>query len=56
MGTTTTGRDLLRIGTTTLAYAAGAALVTGGMALVSQAKGADMARIVASRSVAKGAR
>ena len=38
----TTRHTLLRFGTTTVAYAAGAALVTGGMALASQAKGADM--------------
>jgi hypothetical protein len=38
----TTRRNLMRFGTTTIAYAAGAALVTGGMALASQAKGADM--------------
>jgi hypothetical protein len=40
--TNTTRQTLLRFGTTTVAYAAGAALVTGGMALASQAKGADM--------------
>ncbi len=37
---TTTRRDLLRIGTTAAAYAAGASIVTGGIALASQAKGA----------------
>ena len=39
MNTTTTRRNLLRIGTTAAAYAAGAAIVTGGVALTSQAKG-----------------
>lgn len=38
--TQTTRRNLLRIGTTAAAYAAGAAIVTGGAALASQAKGA----------------
>ncbi len=37
---TTTRRNLLRIGTTAAAYAAGATIVTGGVALASQAKGA----------------
>lgn len=41
MGTTTTRRNLLRIGTTAAAYAAGASIVTGGVALASQAKGAS---------------
>ncbi|WP_277983954.1 hypothetical protein [Sphingomonas faeni] len=36
---TTTRRDLLRLGTTAAAYAAGASIVTGGIALASQAKG-----------------
>ena len=40
MSTTTTRRNLLRIGTTAAAYAAGASIVTGGIALASQAKGA----------------
>jgi len=42
MSTTTTRRDLLRFGTTAAAYAAGASIVTGGMALASQAKGASL--------------
>lgn len=37
---TTTRRNLLRIGTTAAAYAAGASIVTGGIAIASQAKGA----------------
>jgi len=40
MNTTTTRRNLLRFGTTAAAYAAGASIVTGGIALASQAKGA----------------
>lgn len=39
MKNTTTRRNLLRIGTTAAAYAAGASIVTGGVALASQAKG-----------------
>lgn len=35
----TTRRDLLRIGTSAAAYAAGAAIVTGGIALAGEAKG-----------------
>jgi hypothetical protein len=38
---TTTRRDLLRLGTSAAAYAAGAAIVTGGVALASQARGAE---------------
>ena len=37
---TTTRRDLLRFGTSAAAYAAGAAIVTGGIALAGEAKGA----------------
>lgn len=40
MDTNTTRRNLLRFGTTAAAYAAGASIVTGGIALASQAKGA----------------
>lgn len=40
MTQTATRRDLLRIGTSAAAYAAGAAIVTGGVALATQAKGA----------------
>lgn len=40
MDTNTTRRNLLRIGTTAAAYAAGASIVTGGIAIASQAKGA----------------
>jgi hypothetical protein len=43
--TTTTRRNLLRIGTTAAAYAAGATIVTGGVALASQAKGAEIATV-----------
>jgi len=39
---TTTRRNLLRIGTTAAAYAAGATIVTGGVALASQGKGATL--------------
>lgn len=42
MTNTTTRRDLLRLGTTAAAYAAGASIVTGGIALASQAKGAAL--------------
>lgn len=45
MSTTTTRRDLLRFGTTAAAYAAGASIVTGGIALTSQAKGAAPAGV-----------
>jgi len=38
--TTTTRRDLLRLGTTAAAYAAGASIVTGGVAIASKARGA----------------
>jgi len=38
----TARQTILHIGTTTVAYMAGAAFVTGGMALVSHAEGADM--------------
>lgn len=38
--TATTRRDLLRFGTSAAAYAAGAAIVTGGIALAGEAKGA----------------
>lgn len=41
--TATTRRDLLRIGTSAAAYAAGAAIVTGGIALAGEAKGATPA-------------
>ena len=41
MATTTTRRNLLSIGTTAAAYAAGASIVTGGIAIASQAKGAE---------------
>lgn len=40
MNTDTTRRNLLRFGTTAAAYAAGASIVTGGIALASPAKGA----------------
>ncbi len=40
--TTTTRRNLLRFGTTAAAYAAGASIVTGGIALASQATGAAL--------------
>jgi len=40
MTQTTTRRDLLRFGTSAVAYVAGAAIVTGGIALASEAKGA----------------
>jgi hypothetical protein len=40
MNQTTTRRDLLRFGTSAAAYAAGAAIVTGGIALASEAKSA----------------
>lgn len=43
--TTTTRRNLLRFGTTAAAYAAGASIVTGGIALASQAKGAAPAGV-----------
>lgn len=42
MSINTPHRHMLRFGTTAIAYAAGAAIVSGGMALASQAKGADM--------------
>lgn len=42
MDINTTRRNLLRIGTTAAAYAAGASIVTGGIALASQAKGATL--------------
>lgn len=42
MSTQTTRRDLLRFGTTAAAYAAGASIVTGGIAIASQAKGAAL--------------
>lgn len=42
MDTNTTRRNLLRFGTTAAAYAAGASIVTGGIALASQAKGAEV--------------
>jgi hypothetical protein len=45
MSTTTTRRNLLRFGTTAAAYAAGASIVTGGIALASQAKGAAPAGV-----------
>jgi hypothetical protein len=40
MTQTTTRRDLLRFGTSAAAYAAGAAIVTGGVAIASEATGA----------------
>lgn len=40
MDTNTTRRNLLRFGTTAAAYAAGASIATGGIALASQAKSA----------------
>jgi hypothetical protein len=40
MNNTTTRRNLLRFGTTAAAYAAGASIVTGGIAIASEAKGA----------------
>ena len=42
MNQTTTRRDLLRFGTSAGAYAAGAAIVTGGIALAGEAKGATL--------------
>jgi len=42
---TTTRRNLLRFGTTAAAYAASASMVTGGIALASQAKGVTPAGI-----------
>lgn len=42
MKSNTTRRDLLRIGTTAAADAAGASIVTGGIALASEAKGATL--------------
>ena len=45
MNTTTTRRNLLRFGTTAAAYAAGASIVTGGIALASEAKGAAPASV-----------
>ncbi len=42
MNTTTTRRNLLRFGTTAAAYAAGASIVTGGIAIASGAKGATL--------------
>jgi hypothetical protein len=42
----TARRTLLRIGMTTVAYTAGSALVTGGMAFASQPKRADMTGVV----------
>jgi hypothetical protein len=41
MKATTTRRNLLRIGTAAAAYVAGASIVTGGVAIVSQAKGVE---------------
>lgn len=46
---TTTRRNLLRIGTTAAVYAAGASIVTGGIALASQAKGAEPVNRVYAR-------
>ena len=40
--TATTRRDLLRFGTSAAAYAAGAAIVTGSIALAGEAKGATI--------------
>jgi hypothetical protein len=45
METNTTRRNLLRFGTTAAAYAAGASIVTGGIALAPQAKGAAPAGV-----------
>jgi len=57
MTQTTTRRDLLRFGTSAAAYAAGAAIVTGGVAIASEAKGAlgispALAKLLADRSAA----
>lgn len=58
MDTDTTRRNLLRFGTTAVAYAAGASIVTGGIALASQAKGAtlslspSLAKLIADRDAA----
>ena len=49
MTTTTTRRNLLRIGTTAAAYAAGATIVTGGVAIASQAKGETLSPGLAVR-------
>lgn len=48
----TTRRDLLRLGTSAVAYAAGAATVTGGIALASEAKGAAPANYRLRRVIA----
>ena len=58
MDTNTTRRNLLRIGTTAAGYAASASIVTGGIALASQAKGAalsvspQLAKLIADRDAA----
>lgn len=55
---TTTRRDLLRLGTSAAAYAAGAAIVTGAAALASEAKGAtpgvspELSRLIADHKEA----